>query len=40
VILELKSQLLTYPRLAGCRIGLRINFNSVVLTDGVTRKVL
>jgi GxxExxY protein len=50
VILELKSveralplheaQLLTYLRLAGCRIGLLINFNSAVLTDGVTRKVL
>ena len=50
VILELKSvgrvlplheaQLLTYLRLAKCRIGLLINFNTVVLTDGVTRKVL
>jgi GxxExxY protein len=49
VILELKSveqvlplheaQLLIDLRLAGCRIGLSINFNSVVLTDGVTRKV-
>jgi GxxExxY protein len=50
VILELKSverilplheaQLLTYLRLAGCRVGLLINFNTVLLADGVTRKVL
>ena len=50
VILELKAvervvplheaQLLTYLRLAGCRVGLLINFNTVLLTDGVTRKVL
>ena len=49
VILELKSvervlplheaQLLTYLRLAELRIGLLINFNSVSLTDGITRRV-
>jgi GxxExxY protein len=50
VLLELKSvermlplfqtQLLTYMRLAGCRIGLLINFNTVSLTDGLKRCVL
>jgi GxxExxY protein len=50
VILELKSverllwlhevQLLTYLRLAECRIGLLINFNTVSLTDGIKRRVL
>jgi GxxExxY protein len=47
VILELKSverilpvheaQTLTYLRLSGCRIGLLMNFNSVVLKDGLRR---
>jgi GxxExxY protein len=50
VLLELKSverliplfqsQLLTYMRLAGCGIGLLINFNTVSLTDGLKRCVL
>jgi GxxExxY protein len=50
VILELKSvermlwlhevQLLTYLRLAQCRVGLLINFNTVSLTDGIKRRVL
>jgi GxxExxY protein len=50
ILLELKSvermlplfqaQLLTYMRLAGCRIGLLINFNTVSLTDGLKRCVL
>lgn len=50
VLLELKSvermlplfqtQLLTYMRLAGCRIGLLINFNTVSLMDGLKRCVL
>jgi GxxExxY protein len=50
VLLELKSvermlplfqaQLLTYMRLANCRIGLLINFNTVSLTDGLKRCVL
>jgi GxxExxY protein len=49
-LLELKSvermrrlfqaQLLTYMRLADCRIGLLINFNTVSLTDGLQRCVL
>jgi len=30
---------LTYLRLSGCRIGLLINFNSVVLKDGLRRLV-
>jgi GxxExxY protein len=47
VILELKSverilpvheaQTLTYLRLSGCRIGLLVNFNSVMLKDGLRR---
>ncbi len=47
VILELKSverilpvheaQTLTYLRLSGCRIGLLMNFNSVMLKDGLRR---
>ena len=50
VILELKAverilpihevQLVTYLRLAECRIGLLINFNTVSLTDGIRRRVL
>ena len=50
VILELKAierilpihevQLLTYLRLAECRIGLLINCNTVSLTDGIRRRVL
>ncbi len=50
VLLELKpverllplfqSQLVTYMRLAGCRVGLLINFNTVSLTDGLKRCVL
>jgi GxxExxY protein len=50
ILLELKSverilplfqaQLLTYMRLAGCRIGLIVNFNTVSLTDGLKRCVL
>jgi GxxExxY protein len=50
VLLELKSvermlppfqaQLLTYMRLANCRIGLLINFNTVSLTDGLKRCIL
>ncbi len=47
VILELKSverilpvheaQTLTYLRLSGCRIGALLNFNSVMLKDGLRR---
>jgi GxxExxY protein len=50
VILELKSvekllpvhqaQLLTYMRLAGKRVGLLINFNVPLLTQGIIRRVL
>jgi GxxExxY protein len=32
-----KTQLLTYLRLSGLRIGLLINFNAPILRDGVTR---
>jgi GxxExxY protein len=49
VILELKAverilpiheaQLMTYLRIAECRIGLLINFNTVSLTDGIRRRV-
>ena len=34
------SQLQNYMRLAGLRVGLLINFNVVVLKDGIKRKVL
>jgi len=47
VILEIKSiepilplheaQVLTYLRLSGCRFGLLLNFNTVLLKDGVRR---
>jgi GxxExxY protein len=50
LLLELKSidkilpiheaQLLTYLRLGGWKVGLLINFNVKVLTDGITRRVL
>jgi len=35
-----KAQLLTYLRLSGHRVGLLMNFNAVVLTDGLHRLVL
>lgn len=34
------AQILTYLRLGGWRIGLLINFNVVVLKDGIRRKIL
>ena len=34
------AQLLTYLRLGGWRLGLLINFNVVVLKDGVRRRIL
>jgi GxxExxY protein len=50
VVVELKSvaemlpvheaQLLTYMKLAGCRVGLLINFNVPLLKDGISRRVL
>jgi GxxExxY protein len=49
VILELKSverilplheaQLLTYLRLSRCRIALLLNFNTVLLKDGIRRRI-
>jgi GxxExxY protein len=35
-----EAQMLTYLRLSGCKIGLLMNFNSVVLKDGLRRFVL
>jgi len=35
-----EAQILTYLRLSGYRLGLLINFNSVVLKDGIRRFVL
>lgn len=35
-----KAQLLTYPHLTGKKVGLLINFNVPVLTEGITRRVL
>jgi len=32
-----KKQLLTYLRLSGCKLGLLINFNEVLLKDGIKR---
>ncbi|VGO12142.1 hypothetical protein PDESU_00693 [Pontiella desulfatans] len=32
-----KKQLLTYLKLTDCRLGLLINFNEVLLKDGITR---
>ncbi len=50
VVLEIKSverilpvheaQLLTYLKISQCSVGLLINFNTVSLTDGITRRVL
>ena len=34
------AQLLTYMRLGGWRVGLLINFNVVVLKDGIHRKII
>jgi hypothetical protein len=31
--------MLTYLRLSGCKIGLLVNFNTVVLKDGIRRLV-
>lgn len=35
-----EAQLLTYLRLSGIRVGLLINFNVKVLTNGITRRVV
>lgn len=32
-----KAQVITYPRLTGCRAGLLMNFNSIVLKSGLHR---
>ena len=50
VVLELKAvetiiplhqaQLLTYLRLSGMKLGLLMNFNTTLMTDGITRLVL
>ena len=32
-----EAQTLTYLRLSGCKIGLLMNFNSVMLKDGLRR---
>ncbi|HEY8747938.1 MAG TPA: GxxExxY protein [Tepidisphaeraceae bacterium] len=50
IVLELKSvetvtsvheaQLLTYMKLSGMRVGLLINFNSAVIRNSITRRVL
>jgi GxxExxY protein len=34
------AQLLTYLRLGGWRVGLLINFNVVVLKDGIHRRII
>ncbi len=34
------SQVLTYLRFSGCRLGYLVNFNSVLLKDGIRRVVL
>ena len=35
-----EAQLLSYMKLAGCRVGLLINFNVTLLKDGVKRRIL
>jgi len=35
-----EAQILTYLRLSGCKIGLLMNFNSILLKDGLRRFVL
>jgi GxxExxY protein len=35
-----EAQILTYLRLGGWRLGLLINFNVVVLKDGIRRKIM
>ena len=34
-----EAQLLSYPKLSGCKVGLLINFNVKVLKDGIRRLV-
>ena len=50
VVIEVKSvdtvnpvhmaQLMTYLKLSGCRIGLLINFNVLLLKDGIKRVIV
>jgi len=35
-----EAQLLTYLKLTGCKVGLLINFNVPILTQGILRRVL
>lgn len=35
-----RAQLLTYLRITGKKVGLILNFNTVVLKDGIVRQVL
>ena len=35
-----EAQLMTYMKLTGCRVGLLINFNEVLLKEGIRRRVL
>ncbi len=35
-----EAQLLTYLKITGCKVGLLINFNVIVLKNGIVRKVL
>jgi GxxExxY protein len=35
-----EAQLMTYIKLTGCKVGLLINFNEVLLKDGIRRRVL
>ena len=35
-----EAQLLTYMKLTGCKVGLLINFNTLMLRDGIRRLVL
>ncbi len=35
-----EAQLLTYLKLTGCKVGLLINFNVPILTQGIIRRVL
>lgn len=35
-----EAQLITYMKLTGCKVGLLINFNEVLLKDGIRRRVL
>jgi GxxExxY protein len=34
-----KAQLLSYLKLSGCKVGLLINFNTTILSDGIVRVV-